>query len=154
MIINSNNNADFDTMALVTQFLPASNEEVDFASYFATGNDELEPKGSDIKGSKNEPVTIVGPNPYKFWILKYAFDKLGYDYKTPRSMISNATLEDARNNSEQVLIIADEDLRNVVSGKELPQTPDAKIKVEQISHLYNNTKIVAKTHNVEIRTNY
>jgi hypothetical protein len=111
-------------------------------------------QGGDTKGSRSEPVTIVGSNPYKFWILKYAFDKLGYDYKTPRNMISNATLENARNNSELVLIIADEDLRKVVSGKELPRTPDAKIKVERISNLYNNTKIVAKTHNVDIRTNY
>jgi hypothetical protein len=36
IIINNNNLADFDIMGFVTQYLPVSNEEVDFATYFAT----------------------------------------------------------------------------------------------------------------------
>ena len=59
----------------------------------------------DTEGNKNEPVTIVGGNPYRFWIFKYVFDKLGYDYKTPRNMVSNSTLENARDSSEKILII-------------------------------------------------
>ena len=54
----------------------------------------------------------------------------------------------------RILIIADEDLRKVVSGEELPLTSNAEIKAERISDLYNNTKTVEKTHNVEVRINY
>jgi hypothetical protein len=50
--------------------------------------------------------------------------------------------------------IADEGMRKVVLGEELPRTSEAEIKAERISELYNNTKTVTKTHNVEIRTNY
>ena len=131
-IIENKNSADFDVIAHVTRYLPASNEELNFAAYLATGSDELEAKSFDTEGSKNEPVTIVGGNPYRFWIFKYVFDKLGYDYKTPRNMVSNATLENARDGSEKILIIADEDLRKVVSGKELPQTSKAEMKAERI----------------------
>jgi hypothetical protein len=154
MIIKTENSAEFDVIAHATQYLPPSTEELDFSNYFATGSDEVESKSNDTKGIKNEPVTIVGPNPYKFWIFKYVFDKLGYDYKTPLKMISIATLENVRDGSEKILIIADEDLRKVVSGEELPRTSKAEIKAERISDLYNNTKTVAKTHNVEIRINY
>jgi hypothetical protein len=153
-IIETKNSADLDIIAHVTRYLPASNEKLNFAAYLATGSDDLEAKSFDTEGIKNEPVTIVGGNPYRFWIFKYVFDKLGYDYKTPRNMVSNATLEDARDGSEKILIIADEDLRKVVSGKELSQTPKAEIKAERIADLYNYTKTVAKIHNVEIRINY
>jgi Dolichyl-phosphate-mannose-protein mannosyltransferase len=153
-IIETKNSADLDIIAHVTRYLPASNEELNFAAYLATGSDDLEAKSFDTEGIKNEPVTIVGGNPYRFWIFKYVFDKLGYDYKTPRNMVSNATLEDARDGSEKILIIADEDLRKVVSGTELPRTPKAEIKAERIADLYNYTKTVAKIHNVEIRINY
>jgi hypothetical protein len=154
IIIKTENSAEFDIVAHATKYLPASNEELDFAAYFATGNDGSQAISDGTKGIKNEPITIVGQNPYRFWIFKYVFDRLGYDYKTPRNIISNDTLENARDGSEKVIIIADEGLREIVSGKELPQTPKAEIKAERISDLYNITKTVAKTHNVEIRTNY
>jgi Dolichyl-phosphate-mannose-protein mannosyltransferase len=154
LIVKARNSSDFDVIANVTRYLPASNEELGFAAYLATGNDGLDDISSNTKGIKNEPVTIVARNQYKFWIFKYVFDKLGYDYKTPFHMISNATLENARDGSEKILIIADEDLKKVVSGEELPRTPKAEIKAERISNLYNSTKTVAKTHNVEIRINY
>ena len=153
-IIENKNSADIDVIAHVTRYLPASNEENNFAPYLATGSDELKAKNYDKRVAKMNPVTIVGGNPYRFWIFKYVFDKLGYDYKTPRNMVSNATLENARDGSEKIIIIADEDLRKVVLGKELPQTSNAEMKAEQISALYNNTKTVAKIHNVEIRINY
>jgi hypothetical protein len=69
-------------------------------------------------------------------------------------MISKATLENAKDGSEKILMIADEGMRKIVSGEELPRTSKAEIKAERLSDLYNNTKIVAKTHNKEIRTNY
>jgi Dolichyl-phosphate-mannose-protein mannosyltransferase len=153
-IIETKNSADLDIIAHVTRYLPASDEKLNFAAYLATGSDDLEAKSFDTAGIKNEPVTIVGGNPYRFWIFKYVFDKLGYDYKTPRNMVSNATLENARDGSEKILIIDDEDLRKVALGKELPQTPKAEIKAERIADLYNYTKTVAKIHNVEIRINY
>jgi hypothetical protein len=153
-IIENKNSADIDVIAHVTRYLPASNEENNFAAYLATGSDELKAKSYDKESSKNDPVTIVGGNPYRFWIFKYVFDKLGYDYKTPRNMVSNATLENARDGSEKIIIIADEDLRKVVLGKELPQTSNAEMKAEQLSALYNNTKTAEKIHNVEIRINY
>jgi hypothetical protein len=45
-------------------------------------------------------------------------------------------------------------MKKIVSGEELPRTSKAEIKAERISDLYNSTKIVAKSKNVEIRTNY
>jgi hypothetical protein len=138
------NSFDLDIIARVTQYLPAANEKLDFAT----------DKSDETKSSKSEPVTIIARDPYKFWIFKYVFDKLGYDYKTPNNMVSKTTLENAKDGSEKILIIADEDLRKIVSGEKLPRTREAEIKVERISDLYNNTKTVAKTHNSEIRTNY
>jgi hypothetical protein len=87
-------------------------------------------------------------------MFQYVFDELEYDYKTPVNMVSKMTLENAKDGSKKILIMADEDLRNIVSGEELPRTREAELKAERISDLYNNTKTVAKTHNVEIRTNY
>ena len=154
MITKTKNSAEFDIVAQATKYLPASLEEPESATYLATGSDELEAKKNDTESNKNESVTIVARNPYKFWIFRYVFDKLEYDYKTPLSMISNATLQNARDGSEKVIIIVDRDLKKVVSGEELPLTSNAETKAEQISELYNNTKTVAKTRNSEIRTNY
>jgi hypothetical protein len=69
-------------------------------------------------------------------------------------VIGNATLENAKVGSEKVLIIANESMRKIVTVEELPRTSEAEIKAERISELYNGTKTVAKTHEVEIRTNY
>jgi hypothetical protein len=69
-------------------------------------------------------------------------------------MISKATFENAKGGSEKILLITDEGMRKVVLGEELPRTAKAEIKNERISEPYNNTKTIAKTHNVEIRTNY
>jgi hypothetical protein len=44
-------------------------------------------------------------------------------------MVSNATLENARDGTEKIIVIADEDFKKVVLGKELFQTPNAKIKL-------------------------
>jgi Dolichyl-phosphate-mannose-protein mannosyltransferase len=153
-MIENKNSADFDVIAHVTRYLPTSNDENNFAAYLATGSNELKANNDDSESSKNEPVTIVGKDPYRFWIFKYVFDKLGYDYKTPRSMVGNATIEKARDGSEKIIMIADEDFRNIVLGKELPQTSHAEMKAKQLSALYNSTKIAEKIHNVEIRTNY
>ena len=136
------NSHDFDVIALVTQYLPAADAN------------RLEVKSDESEGSKNDPVTIVARDHYKFWMFQYVFDELEYDYKTPVNMVSKMTLENAKDGSEKVLIMADEDLRKIVSGEELPRTREAELKAERISDLYNNTKTVAKTHNVEIRTNY
>ena len=153
-IIENKNSADIDVIAHVTRYLPASNEENNFTAYLATGSDELKAESYDNENSKNEPVTIVGKDPYRFWIFKYVFDKLGYDYKTPRNIVSNVTIENARDGSEKIIMIADEDFRKIVLGKELPQTSNAEMKAEQLSALYNNTKTTEKIHNVEIRINY
>ena len=112
-------------------------ENPESATYLATGSDELGAKKNDTDSSKKESVTIVARNPYKYWIFRYVFDKLEYDYKTPLSMISNATLQNARDGSEKILIIVDTDLKKVISGEELPRTSNAETKVEQISELYN-----------------
>jgi hypothetical protein len=45
-------------------------------------------------------------------------------------------------------------MRKIATGEELPRTSKPEIKAERISELYNGTKTVAKTHKVEIRTNY
>ena len=69
-------------------------------------------------------------------------------------MISKKTLENIKDGSEKVLMIADENMRKIVSGEELPRTSKAEIKAERLSELYNNSKTVANVHKVEIRTNY
>ena len=106
-----------------------------------------------FKSSENEHVTIIGTSRH-FWILQYVFDKLAYDYKSPNNMISKKTLESVEDGSEKVLMIADENMRKIVSGEELPRTSKAEIKAERISDIYNNSKTVADVHKVEIRTNY
>jgi hypothetical protein len=45
-------------------------------------------------------------------------------------MISKATLENAKGRSEKILLIADEGMRKVVLGEELPRTSKAEIKAE------------------------
>jgi hypothetical protein len=69
-------------------------------------------------------------------------------------MVSKMMLEDARDGSEKVLMIADENMRKIVTGEELPRTSKPEIKAERIADLYNSTETVAKTRQVEIRTNY
>ena len=56
--------------------------------------------------------------------------------------------------TEKVLMIADENMRKIVSGEELPRTSKAEIKAERLSDVYDNSNTVAKVHRVEIRTNY
>jgi hypothetical protein len=86
--------------------------------------------------------------------LQYVFDKLDYDYKSPNNMVSKRALEGIEDGSEKVLMIADENMRKIVSGEELPRTSKAEIKAERLKDIYDNSKIVANVHKVEIRTNY
>jgi hypothetical protein len=51
-------------------------------------------------------------------------------------------------------MIADENMRKIVSGEELARTSKAEIKAERISDIYDNSKTVENVRNVEIRTNY
>jgi hypothetical protein len=149
LIAKARNSSDFDVLASVAQHLPQDSEKVRIAS---NGHgSELE--SDDIKRSKNEHLTFIGTSKH-FWIFQYVFDKLEFDYKSPNNMISKRTLENVKNGSEKVLMIADENMRKIVSGEELPRTSKAEIKAERISDLYNNSKTVAKVHKVEIRTNY
>jgi hypothetical protein len=149
LIAKARNSSDFDVLASVAQHLPQDSEKVRIAS---NGHgSELE--SDDIKSSKNEHLTFIGTSKH-FWIFQYVFDKLEFDYKSPNNMISKRTLENVKNGSEKVLMIADENMRKIVSGEELPRTSKAEIKAERISDLYNNSKTVAKVHKVEIRTNY
>ena len=69
-------------------------------------------------------------------------------------MVSKKTLEGIEDGSEKVLMIADENMRKIVSGEELPRTSKAEIKAERLADIYDNSKTVAKVHKVEIRTNY
>ena len=69
-------------------------------------------------------------------------------------MISKKNLEGIEDGSEKVLMIADENMRKIVSGAELPRTSKAEIKAERISDIYDNSKTVENVRNVEIRTNY
>ena len=103
--------------------------------------------------SEDENVTIIGTSRH-FWILQYVFDKLGYEYKSPNNMMSKKTLEGIEDGSENVLMIADENMRKIVSGEELPRTSKAEIKAERLSDIYDNSNTVSKVHRVEIRTNY
>ena len=69
-------------------------------------------------------------------------------------MVSKKTLENVKDGSENMLMIADENMRKIVSGEELPRTSKPEIKAERIADLYNNSNTVANVHKVEIRTNY
>jgi hypothetical protein len=149
LIAKARNSSDFDVLASVAQHLPQDSEKVRIASN--SHGSELE--SDDIKSSKNEHLTFIGTSKH-FWIFQYVFDKLEFDYKSPNNMISKRTLENVKDGSEKVLMIADENMRKIVSGEELPRTSKAEIKAERISDLYNNSKTVAKVHKVEIRTNY
>ena len=149
LIAKVRTSSDFDVLASVAQHLPEDAEIVRIASN--SHGSELE--SDDTKSSKNEHLTIIGTSKH-FWIFQYVFDKLEYDYKSPNNMISKKTLENIKDGSEKVLMIADENMRKIVSGEELPRTSKAEIKAERISDLYNNSKTVANVHKVEIRTNY
>ncbi|MGI8831349.1 MAG: hypothetical protein ACR2IS_01785, partial [Nitrososphaeraceae archaeon] len=149
LIAKTRNSSDFDVLASVAQHLPEDAEKVRIAS----NSDGIELKSADIESNKNEDFTIIGTSKH-FWIFQYVFDKREYDYKSPNNMISKKTLENVKDGSEKVLMIADENMRKIASGEELPRTSKAEIKAERISDLYNNTKTVANVHRVEIRTNY
>ena len=147
LIVKARNSSDFDVIASVVQYLPQGLEKPNIA-----GNSQgLESVSEDLTNSEN--VTIIGTSRH-FWILQYVFDKLGYDYKSPNNMVSKKTLEGIEDGSEKVLMIADENMRKIVSGEELPRTSKAEIKAERLADIYGNSKTVAKVHKVEIRTNY
>jgi hypothetical protein len=145
LIVKARNSSYFDVIALATEYLPKDDEKLNIAD--ASGG------SATIDSSENEHVTIIGTS-RQFWIFQYVFDKLGYDYKSPNNMVSKMTLRNANDGSEKILMIADENMRKIVTGEELPRTSKPEIKAERISELYNGTKTVAKTHEVEIRTNY
>jgi hypothetical protein len=145
LIVKARNSSYFDVIALATEYLPKDDEKLKITS--ASGG------SATIDSSEDEHVTIIGTS-RQFWIFQYVFDKLGYDYKSPNNMVSKAMLRDASDGSEKILMIADENMRKIVTGEELPRTSKPEIKAERISELYNGTKTVAKTHEVEIRTNY
>jgi hypothetical protein len=145
LIVKARNSSYFDVIALATEYLPKDDEKLSIAS--ASGGP------ATIDNSENEHVTIIGTSK-QFWIFQYVFDKIGYDYKSPNNMVSKTTLRNANDGSEKVLMIADENMRKIATGEELPRTSKPEIKAERISELYNGTKTVAKTHKVEIRTNY
>jgi hypothetical protein len=147
LIIKARNSSDFDVIASVVQYLPQSLEKSNIS-----GNSQgLESVSRDLTNSEN--VTIIGTSRH-FWILQYVFDKLEYDYKSPNNMISKKTLEGIEDGSEKVLMIADENMRKIVSGEELPRTSKAEIKAERLAEIYDNSKTVENVHKVEIRTNY
>jgi hypothetical protein len=150
MMVKTRNSSEFEVLALATQYLPVNNEPPDLIR----SSDGITNGDSDEgKNNIDDHVTIIG-NSRQFWLFQYVFDKLGYDYKSKFNMISKATLENAEDGSEKILMIADEGMKKIVSGEELPRTSKAEIKAERISDLYKSTKPVAKTNNVEIRTNY
>jgi Dolichyl-phosphate-mannose-protein mannosyltransferase len=147
LIVKARNSSDFDVIASVVQYLPQGLEKHNIA-----GNSQgLESVSEDLRNSEN--VTIIGTSRH-FWILQYVFDKLEFDYKSPNNMISKKTLEGVEDGSEKVLMIADENMRKIVSGEELPRTSKAEIKAERLADVYDNSKTVANVHKVEIRTNY
>ena len=147
LIVKARNSSDFDVIASVVQYLPQGLEKPNIA-----GNGQgLESVSEDLTNSEN--VTIIGTSRH-FWILQYVFDKLDYDYKSPNNMVSKKTLEGIEDGSEKVLMIADENMRKIVSGEELPRTSKAEIKAERLADIYDNSKTVANVHKVEIRTNY
>jgi hypothetical protein len=149
MVGKARNSTELAVLALATQHLPVDAERPTSIN----DNGELETTSDGTKSSKDENVTIVG-NSRQFWIFQYIFDKIGYDYKSKFNMISKATLEDAKDGSEKVLMIADDGLKKIVSGEELPRTTKAEMKAERLASLYNSTETVGRTRNVEIRTNY
>jgi hypothetical protein len=149
MVVKARNSTELAVLALATQHLPVDAERPTSIS----DKGELETIGDGSKSSKDENVTIVG-NSRQFWIFQYIFDKIGYDYKSKFNMVSKATLENAKDGSEKVLMIADEGLKKIVSGEELPRTSKAEMKAERLASLYNSTETVGRTRNVEIRTNY
>ena len=121
------------------QYLPEGIEKTNIA-----GNSQgLESVSDRPVSSKDENVTIIGTSRH-FWILQYVFDKLGYDYKSPNNMVSKKTLEGIEDGSEKVLMIADENMRKIVSGEELPRTSKAEIKAERLADIYDNSKTVLK----------
>jgi hypothetical protein len=134
LILKTRNSSDFDVIALASEYLPAS-------------------ENPDLSTGSDDHVTIVG-NSKQFWIFQYVFGKFEYDYKSPNNMVSKEMLENARDGSEKVLMIADENMRKIITGEELPRTSKPEIKAERIADLYSSTETVAKTHKVEIRTNY
>ena len=122
LIAKARNSSDFDVIqASVAQHLPEDAKIVRVASN--SHGSELE--SDDTKSSKNEHLTIIGTSKH-FWIFQYVFDKLEYDYKSPNNMISKKTLENIKDGSEKVLMIADENMRKIVSGEELPRTSKAE----------------------------
>jgi hypothetical protein len=147
LIVKARNSSDFDVIASVVQYLPQGLENPNIAG----DSQGLESVSEDLTNSEN--VTIIGTSRH-FWILQYVFDKLDYDYKSPNNMVSKKTLEGIEDGSEKVLMIADENMRKIVSGEELPRTSKAEIKAERLADIYDNSKTVANVHKVEIRTNY
>jgi hypothetical protein len=119
----------------------------------ASNSRGLDSGNETLQSGNNKNVTIIGTSKH-FWILQYVFDRPEYDYKSPNNMISKKTLEGVEDGSERVLMIADENMRKIVSGEELPRTSKAEIKAERLSDVYENSKVVDNVRNVEIRTNY
>jgi hypothetical protein len=149
LIVKARNSSDFDVIANVVQHLPGNIEKVNIVE----NSQGLDSTGYKPVSSGDENVTIIGTSRH-FWILQYVFDKLGYEYKSPNNMISKKTLEGIEDGTEKVLMIADEYMRKIVSGEELPRTSKAEIKAERLSDVYDNSNTVSKVHRVEIRTNY
>jgi hypothetical protein len=149
LIVKARNSSDFDVIANVVQHLPGNIEKVNIVE----NSQGLDSTGYKPVSSGDEDVTIIGTSRH-FWILQYVFDKLGYEYKSPNNMISKKTLEGIEDGTEKVLMIADENMRKIVSGEELPRTSKAEIKAERLSDVYDNSNTVSKVHRVEIRTNY
>jgi 4-amino-4-deoxy-L-arabinose transferase-like glycosyltransferase len=149
LIVKSRNSSDFDVIANVVQHLPGNIEKVNIVE----NSQGLDSTSYKPVSSGDENVTIIGTSRH-FWILQYVFDKLGYEYKSPNNMISKKTLEGIEDGTEKVLMIADENMRKIVSGEELPRTSKAEIKAERLSDVYDNSNTVSKVHRVEIRTNY
>src|SRR5918998_1110770 len=118
LIVKARNSSYFDVIALATEYLPKDDEKLSTA----------------IDSSEDEHVTIIGTS-RQFWIFQYVFDKLGYDYKSPNNMVSKMTLNNANDGSEKILMIADENMRKIVTGEELPRTSKPEIKAERISEL-------------------
>ena len=149
MIGKARNSTELAVVALATQHLPRDAER----PTSTRDMDGLETISDGTKSAEDENVTIVG-NSRQFWIFQYIFDKIGYDYKSKFNMISKATLENAKDGTEKILIIADEGLKKIVSGEELPRTSKAEIKAERLADLYNSTETVGRSRSVEVRTNY
>jgi hypothetical protein len=149
LIIKTRNSTDFEVVASAVQHLPENIETLT-----AAGNNRgIDTRSETLQSSDNKHITIIGTSKH-FWILQYVFDRPEYDYKSPNNMISKKTLEGVEDGSERILMIADENMRKIVSGEELPRTSKAEIKAERLATVYDNSKVVENVHNVEIRTNY